>query len=54
MSVGIGETEDALKALTLVGFEDRDAVRATLKALYTGSKREQQVFDRCFDLYHNV
>ena len=51
LAVGIGETQDALKALTLVGFEDRDTVRATLKALFTGSKQEQQVFDRCFDLY---
>ena len=51
LAVGIRETEDALKALTLVGFEDRDAVRAVLKALLTGSKHEQQVFDRCFDLY---
>lgn len=51
LAVGIRETEDALKAVTLVGFEDRDAVRATLKAMLTGSKREQQVFDRCFDLY---
>ena len=49
--MGIHETEDALKALTLVGFEDRDAVRAALKAMLTGSKQEQQVFDRCFDLY---
>jgi uncharacterized protein with von Willebrand factor type A (vWA) domain len=51
LSVGIGETEDALKALTLVGLENRDAVKATLKALFTGSRREQQVFERCFDLY---
>ena len=51
LSVGIHETEDALKALTLVGFDDRDAVRAALKAMLTGSNREQQVFDRCFDLY---
>lgn len=51
LAVGIGETETALKALTLVGFEDRDAVRSTLRALFTGSRREQQVFDRCFDLY---
>ena len=51
LPAGIGEVEDALKALTLVGFEDRDSVRFVLKALLTGSKREQQVFDRCFDLY---
>lgn len=51
LAVGIRETEDAVKALTLVGFDDRDTVRAALKAMLTGSKREQQVFDRCFDLY---
>ena len=51
LTVGIREAEDALKALNLVGFADRDAVRATLKAVFTGSKHEQQVFDRCFDLY---
>ena len=51
LAVGIAETQDALKALTMVGFEDRDTVRATLKTLFTGSKQEQQVFDRCFDLY---
>lgn len=51
LAVGIHETEDALKALTMVGFEDREAFRAALKALLTGSKQEQQVFDRCFDLY---
>ncbi len=49
--VGIAETQDALRALELVGFEDRDTVRSVLKAMLTGSRREQQVFDRCFDLY---
>ena len=51
LSVGIGETRDALRALALIGFEDRETVRAVLKAMLTGSRREQQVFDRCFDLY---
>jgi len=51
LALSIHETEDALKALTLVGFENRGAVRTALKAMFTGSKREQQVFDRCFDLY---
>ena len=51
LSVGIGETGDALRALGMTGFEDRDTVRAVLRALLTGSRREQQVFDRCFDLY---
>lgn len=51
LNVGIRETEDALRALTMVGFEERDTVRNALKSLLTGSKREQQIFDRCFDLY---
>ena len=51
LSVGIGETEAALSALNLVGFEDRETVNAVLRTLFTGSKREQEVFDRCFDLY---
>jgi len=51
LAVGIRETEDALRALSLVGFEDREAVRTALRALLAGSRREQQVFDRCFGLY---
>lgn len=51
LSVGIGETEDALRALNMVGFEDRETVKAVLRTLFAGSKAEQAVFDRCFDLY---
>lgn len=48
---GIAQTADAARALEIVGFEDRETVRVVLKALLTGSRRDQQVFDRCFDLY---
>ena len=51
LNVGIGETQDALRALAMTGFDDRESVRSVLRALLTGSRREQQVFDRCFDLY---
>ena len=51
LAVGIHETEDALRALALTGFEDRESVKAVLRALLTGSRREAQTFDRCFDLY---
>ena len=51
LAVGIRETEDALSAMRWIGLEDREAVRAALKALFTGTRREQAVFDRCFDLY---
>ena len=43
LSVGIGETEDALQALNLVGFEDRETVKAVLRTLFAGSKAEQAV-----------
>ena len=51
LAVGTGQAEDALKALNLVGFEDRNTVRAALRAMLTGSRREQEIFDRCFALY---
>ena len=51
LAVGIQEAEDALRALSLTGFEDRDIVKATLRALLAGTRREQLTFDRCFDLF---
>lgn len=51
MTIGIGETGDMLEALSLVGFEDRATVRAAMRAILAGTKREQETFDRLFDLY---
>ncbi|MBQ8109619.1 MAG: VWA domain-containing protein [Clostridia bacterium] len=51
LNVGLRESEDALRALALTGFEDREVVRAALRALLASSRREQQVFERCFELY---
>ncbi len=51
MPVGLRETGDMLTALELVGFEDRDTVRAVMRAILAGTKREQEVFDRLFGLY---
>ena len=51
MAVGLKETGDMLEALSLVGFEDKETVRAVMRALLTGTKREQEVFDRLFSLY---
>ena len=50
-NVGIREEEDALRALMLVGLEDREVVRTALRALLAGTRREQATFDRCFDLF---
>lgn len=51
MTVGIRETADVLEALHLVGFEDRNAVRAAMRAILAGSQREAELFDRLFSLY---
>ena len=51
LALGIHETEDMLRALALVGFEDRDAVRAAMRAIFAGTQRECEVFDRLFGLY---
>ncbi|MBR2700136.1 MAG: VWA domain-containing protein, partial [Clostridia bacterium] len=51
MTIGMRETEDMLRALSLVGFEDRDAVRAAMRAILAGTRREQETFDRLFALY---
>ena len=51
MKVGLGEIQDAARALNMTGFEDRETVRAVLRALYAKSAREQKVFDQCFDAF---
>ena len=43
--------EDAARALHMTGFEDRETVKAVLRALYAKSAREQNVFDQCFDVF---
>lgn len=51
MRVGLGEVQDAARALSMTGFEDRDTVRAVLCALFAKSEREQRVFGECFARY---
>jgi len=51
LAVGIQETQDALRALHMMGFEDRNTVRTALRTLFAASPREQEIFDKCFDMY---
>lgn len=51
MKVGLGEIQDAARALHITGFEDRDVVKSVLRSLYAKSAREQNVFDQCFDVF---
>ena len=51
MQVGLGELIDAVRALELTGFADRETVRLALRALLAKSRREMLLFDQCFDAY---
>lgn len=43
------ETADACKVLTVLGFEDREQVKAALRTVFSKSREEQGIFDRVFD-----
>lgn len=51
LRVGLGEVRDAALALSMVGFEDRETVRAALCSLFAKSAREQMAFGQCFDRF---
>lgn len=51
LSVGYQETMDAMEALQVLGFEDRETVRIALSTIYAKSLEEQRTFDRMFDHY---
>ena len=51
MKVGLGEVQDAARALHLTGFEDRATVKAVLCALFAKGAREQVAFGQCFDQF---
>lgn len=46
-----GETLDAVRAIFLVGFEDRSVVSATLRATLVKRGADAAAFDRLFELY---
>jgi uncharacterized protein with von Willebrand factor type A (vWA) domain len=48
LPVGLGETADACRVLEDVPLENRELVRAALRAVFAKSQEEQAVFDRCF------
>lgn len=49
LAVGLQETADACAVLEAFGLENRETVRAALRAVYAKSHQEQAVFDRSFD-----
>lgn len=51
LTVGYQETMDAMEALNVLGFSDRETVRTALRTIYAKSLEEQCTFDRMFDHY---
>lgn len=49
LTVSPAETADAGKILIALGFEDRNRVKAALRAIYAKTREEQTTFDRVFD-----
>ena len=50
-AVGLGECEDACLVLRDIGLEDRDIVKAALRAVFAKSQQELRSFDRLFDSF---
>lgn len=46
---GPGETRDAARILTALGFGDREQVKTALRTVYAKNREEQSAFDRVFD-----
>ncbi|MFJ5259791.1 VWA domain-containing protein [Streptomyces sp. NPDC088387] len=49
--IGTGETVDAARAVTALGFADRESLREGLAATLLHTAGQRQVFDPVFDLY---
>jgi len=49
--IGIGETEDALRAIDAIGVANRERFRAGLRAVVCGKHEELRIFERVFDAF---
>ncbi len=47
--ISVSETLDALQAVRLVGYGERDTLRESMMAALAKSAREKEIFVRCFD-----
>ena len=52
--ISVAEHIDALEAAKFVGCEDREVLKNTLAATLAKSKREQDLFDECFDRFFAI
>ncbi len=51
IKVGSGEVIDALNALTVIDFSDREQFKTALRSVLVKRKGERDIFDHTFDLY---
>src|SRR5262245_46474857 len=51
LRVSVSETMDAMRALGVVGIDDREAVRAALRATAVKRSVDIETYERVFDLY---
>lgn len=49
LSVSPKETSDAAAILSVIGFDERERVKAALRTVFAKSRQEQKTFDRVFD-----
>ena len=49
--ISSAESIDAMRAVDVIGFDDRTALKDTLSLVVAKSVAEKQIFDDCFDLY---
>ena len=49
LDAGPAQTADAARVLLLLGMEDRERVKTAMRTVYSKSREEQLIFDRCFD-----
>ncbi len=49
--ISSAESIDAMRAVDVIGFSDRTALRDSLSLVVAKSLEEKQIFDDCFDLY---
>lgn len=51
VNVSTAETLDAARAVRLIGYEDRDVLKTSLRSVLAKSQGEKEAYDRLFDLY---
>jgi uncharacterized protein with von Willebrand factor type A (vWA) domain len=52
--ISVAETMDAVNAARITGYSDREILRNTLGATLAKSRREEEIFEACFDRFFDA